>query len=239
VLGDALAAMAESVDQRIVLEAALVRLASVEADTSPAALLERIERLERALASGGATPASPAPPAATPAPPAPTPPPRARPAGAALTRDDLTLAWGDVLLGKVPRAAKALYTAGRFVSVENDTAVFALPNAPHMARCEEHRPAIERVLSEHFGRPILLTLTVDNTAPPPPAKTPKATKATKAEPPKPIEPVEDPVAPDDDPTDDVIDVNELEDAPPDKRTHVDRLTEAFPGAELLPEESGG
>ena len=52
VLGDALAAMVDAVDQRIVLEAALIRLASLEVDNSPAALLERIERLERALASG-------------------------------------------------------------------------------------------------------------------------------------------------------------------------------------------
>ncbi len=48
--------MVEAVDQRIVLEAALVRLANAEADTSPAALLERIERLEAALAAGGVRP---------------------------------------------------------------------------------------------------------------------------------------------------------------------------------------
>ena len=248
VLGDALAAMAESVDQRIVLEAALVRLASVEADTSPAALLERIERLERAVASGVPAPAG-APPAAPPRPqpaapaqsprPAPTPPGTAPTApGAAPTRDDLTLAWGDVLLGKIPRAAKALYTAGRFVSLEDGTAVFALPNAPHMARCEEHRAGIERVLSEHFGQPIALVLTVDDSVPPPAAKAPtKPAKAAPVEPtvtaPAEVEPAEV------EPADEVIDVGELEDAPPDKRTHVDRLTEAFPGAELLPEDSGG
>src|SRR3954447_11841291 len=204
VLGDALAAMPESVDQRIVLEAALVRLASVEADTSPAALLERIERLERTLASGGAAPANPAPAVATAAPTAP-PPRRARPAGEAPTRDDLTLAWGDVLLGKIPRAAKALYTAGRFVSVENDAAVFALPNAPHMARCEEHRPAIERVLGEHFGHPVVLQLTVDAAAPAP--SKPRPPKEAKAAPRVPAEPARAPAT--EDPVDDVIDVNEL------------------------------
>src|SRR5436305_6320607 len=109
VLGDALASLAEAVDQRIVLEAALVRLANVEADTSPAALLERIERLERALAAAGTAPAAPvSAPAPAPepaplpsaAPAAPSSAPRdsqARPSGsgAVPTRDELTLAWGD------------------------------------------------------------------------------------------------------------------------------------------------
>ena len=48
--------MLDAVDHRIVLDAALVRLANAEADTSPAALLERIERLEAALAAGGSPP---------------------------------------------------------------------------------------------------------------------------------------------------------------------------------------
>ena len=242
VLGDALAAMADAVDQRIVLEAALVRLANVEADTTPAALIERIERLERALAAGATSPpppvrevpTAPSPRRAVPAPEA-VPAPRSVPAGGnAPTRDDLTLAWGDVLLGKVPRAAKALYSAGRFVDVTDEGAVFALPNAPHMKRCEEHREAIERVLAEHFGRPIRLTLTIDDTAAPPRA----AATATPKPPPRAAKTADPPDDPGD-PVDEVIDVHELEDAPPDNRTTVDQLTQAFPGAELLPEDDGG
>ena len=252
VLGDALASMADAVDQRIVLEAALVRLANVEADTSPAALLERIERLERALASGGSAgaPAAAAAPVTAPAP-APSsppraataPPPKARPAAApttaapttapstaAPTRDDLTLAWGDVLLGKIPRAAKALYSAGRFVDVQADSAVFALPNAPHMKRCEDHREAVERVLGEHFGHAVRLTLTVDDAAPPPRPSAHASTMPAPAE--VDVAPAPDDVA------DEVIDVDELEDAPADNRSGVDRLTQAFPGAELLPEDNG-
>ena len=249
VLGDALAAMAEAVDQRIVLEAALVRLANVEADTSPAALVERIERLERALAAGGpAAPSAPPPPAAAPreTPPAPRRAAQEGPpaSGAAPTRDDLTLAWGDVLLGKIPRAAKALYSAGRFVEVSDDAAVFALPNAPHRQRCEEHREAIERVLAEHFGRPIRLSLTVDEGAAPPAraAATPMKTAATKTAATKTAAKSaarEVKAPPPDEPVDEVIDVHELEDAPPDNRRSVDQLTQAFPGAELLPEDDGG
>ncbi|HVM63857.1 MAG TPA: DNA polymerase III subunit gamma/tau, partial [Acidimicrobiales bacterium] len=53
VLGDALIDMREALDTRVTLEVALVRLCAAAADTSPAAVLQRIEALERALAAGG------------------------------------------------------------------------------------------------------------------------------------------------------------------------------------------
>ena len=48
VLGETLVDMREAPDPRVLLEVALVRLCRPELDSSPAALLERIERLERA-----------------------------------------------------------------------------------------------------------------------------------------------------------------------------------------------
>ncbi|HEX9991796.1 MAG TPA: DNA polymerase III subunit gamma/tau, partial [Acidimicrobiales bacterium] len=50
VLGEALVEIHKKLDARIALEVALVRLTRPEADASPAALLDRIERLERRLA---------------------------------------------------------------------------------------------------------------------------------------------------------------------------------------------
>ncbi len=55
-LGEALTEMREALDPRVTLEVALVRITAPEADVSVAALLERIERLERQLASGGPAP---------------------------------------------------------------------------------------------------------------------------------------------------------------------------------------
>lgn len=87
-LGTTLVEMREALDKRIALEVALVRLARPEADASPAALLERIERLEQGApraAAGGTAVASPAaadesarpsPAGSAPAVPAPPPPPR-------------------------------------------------------------------------------------------------------------------------------------------------------------------
>ena len=74
VVGEALVDLRESVDPRVTLEVALVRVARADLDTSPAALIERLERLERAelRPDGGATPApgvspvSPPPPTAVP-----------------------------------------------------------------------------------------------------------------------------------------------------------------------------
>ena len=71
VVGEALVDLRESVDPRVTLEVALVRVARADLDTSPAALLARIERLERAEprpAPADAGPPASAPPTASPGP---------------------------------------------------------------------------------------------------------------------------------------------------------------------------
>lgn len=52
VLGEALVAQRDAIEPRIVLETALVRLANPDLDTSPAALIERLDRLERLVRAG-------------------------------------------------------------------------------------------------------------------------------------------------------------------------------------------
>ena len=59
-LSDALIDMRQVSEPRVVLEVALIRLARPDLDTSPAALVERIGRLEAALQGGAALPAAPA-----------------------------------------------------------------------------------------------------------------------------------------------------------------------------------
>ncbi len=74
VLGETLVAQRDAIEPRLVLETALVRLANPDLDTSPAALIERLDRLERLVPGGGtgSTPApSPAPADLRPTPPAP------------------------------------------------------------------------------------------------------------------------------------------------------------------------
>jgi DNA polymerase-3 subunit gamma/tau len=77
-VGEALLAMRDAPDPRVTLEVALVRVTRPELDTSPAALVERLERLERGAPS---TAAAPRPQASVPEP-APQPAPRPQgPAG--------------------------------------------------------------------------------------------------------------------------------------------------------------
>jgi DNA polymerase-3 subunit gamma/tau len=234
-LGEALIDMRESPDPRVTLEVALVRLCRPDADTSPAALVERLERLERA-ASGSAPAvaearkaarAVPAPPPPPPPPPTapttkssnpgPTPPAQAaakpKPAAANAdlpTRDELTLAWGDRVLDNLPPKAKALYKSGRFTEVDGTAAVYALPNKVHMQRCEKVRSDVESALEAEFGRRVPLRLIVDevSAAPPP-------------------EPVEEEVT---------IDVEELRDATPAAvASPIDHVMQAFEGAEVVEE----
>ena len=219
-IGEALTEMREALDPRITLEVALVRLTAPEADTSPAALAERVERLEERLSTGAETPARAAP-AAAPAPPPPPPPPAANkgalgayrtpkpPLGAAPpSRDELTKAWGDSILERLSGKAKAVWSVARFVDMDDGAAVVALPNQPHLTRCVASQGEVEAALQSHFDRPVPLRLVVDDAKPEPPRAAAAPT-------------------PDED-----VDLNELTDAPAEQSTSAaDRVKQAFPGAQ--------
>ncbi|MEJ7763999.1 MAG: DNA polymerase III subunit gamma/tau [Acidimicrobiales bacterium] len=86
VVGEALVDLRESVDPRVTLEVALVRVARADLDTAPAALVERLERLERAQrAPGELGTAAQMPEVAGAGPPADQPAPRGRAACGALS----------------------------------------------------------------------------------------------------------------------------------------------------------
>ena len=136
------------------------------------------------------------------------------------TRDELTLAWGDVVLPALSRKAKTRFQVGRFMRVDDDAAVFGLPNKIHVGKCEEVRADVESALAAHFGRVVPLRIVVDDGAPPPPGSTPVA-------------PPTEPDAPDDVAD---IDLSELTDASDAAVSTVDRVAEVFPGAELVEED---
>ncbi len=129
-------------------------------------------------------PASPETPAAIAEPAAPPAATTATAVTGGVDRDSLTEAWGDVILRALPARAKALYSAGRFVSVDDGGAAhFALPNAAHRDRCVEMAPAVEQQLSTHFGTPVRLVLDVDDATPPPPTAAPARPPASPSSPP--------------------------------------------------------
>jgi len=147
-------------------------------------------------------------------------------------RDALALAFGDVVVPSLRGVAKAVYGAGRFVSVSDTGAVFALENAPTRDRAESFRPDVEAALSAHFGVPLRLVL-VDGSDPHEAA----SDAPVPAQPVQSAQPVADgPSSVDGETADDdesaIGDVHELEDADV-AANDVERLTRAFPGATLL------
>ena len=126
-------------------------------------------RRQQAAPGGAVTPdTASAPEPAAPAAPAPAPTPSTAGGGAPRTsagpvidRDSLTQAWGDVVLGNLPARIKAVYSAGRFVAVDENGAQFALPNAAHRDRCAASASEVEAALSAHFGAKVSLVLVVD------------------------------------------------------------------------------
>ena len=134
---------------------------------------------------------------------------------ATLTRDELVLAWGDDLLDGLGRKARARFSAARFVAVEDGTAVMALPNEPHMRRCEDMRPELEKALTDRFGVAVPVRLIVDGD-----------TRQSVREPAMVTPAVDEAV-------DEAVDLDGLVDADIAEGSAVEKLTQAFPGASLV------
>ncbi len=143
--------------------------------------------------------------------------------GAAITLDQLTSSFSDIL-DELPQRVRARFRLGKFVALDGDDASFGLPNAHVIDRCEDVKPDVEAALATKFNRPIQIALVVDGdstTTSAPPSSAPTARPA-KAKP----EPADEPV-------EEVGDVSELENAPDVASTGIERLTQAFPGAEVI------
>jgi DNA polymerase-3 subunit gamma/tau len=167
-----------------------------------------------------ASPVTEPPPAAEP-PPVPSteaapPPPSADPA-AELSHAMIEERWPDVLARLAPRA-RARFQAARFLRIEGERATFELPNEVHRDRCEQLRAEVEGVYSDLCGRPVgmLLVAAADPDSDGPGRSVPGG------------DPVPMPRA-----SDETIDLDQLEDAPPDGRSTIERITDAFPGATVV------
>jgi len=193
-------------------------------------------------AGAGESQATPAPSAAPPgAAPAPAPaapaaaspaPPAASPGGGGLTMEGAQQALEQVLAASLKGVTRAIYANGRVVTVDGSAVTLAMANAPTRARAEQSRGQVEAALSEVVRTPVTLRLIDETDAPAPAAgrsgagsvpaaATGAATDATD----------------DTDDADEVVDVHELDDAPPPAASGLDRIQQAFPGATLVEEET--
>ena len=112
-----------------------------------------------------------------------------------------------------------MYVAnGRFLASEGDWAVFAVPDKGLLTRAEGKKSDLEAALSQHFDRHVRLKLVIDEGARPAAAPSPSAPGPADYEP--------DP--------EDIGDWEEMAAAPEVAVTPEQRLMQAFPGAEEVP-----
>ena len=150
-----------------------------------------------------------------------------------------------------PAQGQGPVPGGRFVGVEEDRAVFGLPNEIHRTRCEEVRGEVESALAEHFGRPVgwswWSTPTGAGAGPAGPAATgsdpPVPTGPTVTRPPaadaattprrrpRSRQPTPDPTADEDPRTSSAFDESELGEVADVDNSAESRVLQAFPGAE--------
>lgn len=151
-------------------------------------------------------------PAPAPVPPSGPPPRAAEPAAA--PAGDLVALWDDQVVPGLKGITKALFKMGRVVGTDEASITLGLENTPALDRCQEKKGEAEAALAAAAGRPIRVDLVVVGEA----ASGPR--------------PERRPAPTDDDPAES-IDPAELVDAPAQQLTGVDRVTEAFPGAQIV------
>lgn len=148
--------------------------------------------------------------------------------GSLPSRDELTIAWADVILPTLAPRVRSRYAAGRFVAASEEGAQMALPNEPHLQRCAELLPVVREALAAHFGCPVPVELTVEADIAAPPTDNAEAASLGGSD-------VTDAASTDaeDSSTEDVGPLDELVDAGRGDLL-LDRIGQHFPGAEEVP-----
>ena len=134
------------------------------------------------------------------------------------TKQQFVDSWGEELLPKLSKKARARFSAGRPVSVDENGVTIALPNEPHLRRCSELLGELETAIKNTFGVLVPVLLAVDDQS------------LSSLSPPNPVKPPT-PVNNDED-----LDISDLVEADPNSGSAVERLSQAFPGAEIVESE---
>ena len=134
------------------------------------------------------------------------------------TKQQFVDSWGEELLPKLSKKARARFSAGRPVSVDDNGVTIALPNEPHLRRCSELLGELETAIKNTFGLLVPVLLAVDDQS------------LSSLSPPNPVKPPT-PVNNDED-----LDLSDLVEADPNSGSAVERLSQAFPGAEIVESE---
>jgi hypothetical protein len=115
--------------------------------------------------------------------------------------------------------AKAIYMGAHVDAISDGALVISFAGEPHRLRAEEYRHEVERALAAAAGRPIPLSLVVDHTT-------------THDDNVVQLKRTQQVIADED------VDTRDLVDVPPDAVVSpIDRLTQAFPGSEIIEERT--
>lgn len=190
----------------------------------PAASPRRASMGSAAGAGGAARSAGADPTGAAPRPAAPTPA-AATSGGGAGNAAAAVRGWTSDVLPALKPLVRAIYAAAPLIGERDGAVAVGPPNEAHLAKCEQYRGAVEAAMSAVAGGPVRLVLEVGGAGPGGPAddggRSPGGPSGSAA-------------GVDDDPFADAVDPSELTDAPPvTMRSPIDRLSEAFPGSELI------
>jgi DNA polymerase-3 subunit gamma/tau len=147
--------------------------------------------------------------------------------------------WTSQVRSEFKPFVRALYAAGNFSHHDGTAWYFNVPNPVHADKCEKHRPMVEQALSTALGSPIVLVITAsghDHTDPSGMTRRPIPATAsdTTADVPSPAAKADQRA---DQLADEIAnrpDPDELTEAPPGSvLSPIDRIAQAFPGAELI------
>jgi hypothetical protein len=112
---------------------------------------------------------------------------------------------------------KAIYMGAQVGTMVSEALVIRFAGEPHRVRAEEYRREVEKALATAAGRAIVLSLVVDAG----PGHDDNVVQLKRVEQPQ---------------ADEDIDTADLVDVPPDAIVSpIDRLTQAFPGSEIIEE----
>ena len=150
---------------RTILELAAVRACHPEKEPD-ASVAERLERVEKLIESGAA--ARPARAAAKPAAPEPKPAEKPAPKAGPTPADTPPQAWLDALaaIQEENPSIRAPLASMRFIRFDGRqvTVEFSKKNMMHMKLLERRKAQIEAALSDAFGQPVGLALTLEGQA---------------------------------------------------------------------------
>ncbi|MEY2402247.1 MAG: polymerase subunit gamma/tau, partial [Ilumatobacteraceae bacterium] len=248
-LGEMLVEMRHAPDPRLLLEVALVQLTNDASGADLHSLMSRLERLEQTVAAGVTSPAPPktvptdpntgratiggrarreAAPSSTPASTHPSQPAADTSSASTASANSTTTADKAIDNSQIPSLfetqvrpalrgmTKAIYMGAHVGAMSGEALVIGFAGEPHRARAEEYRREVEQALAAAAGRPIPLSLVVDHAS-----HDDNVVQLKRAEPAQ---------------ADEDVDTGDLVDVPPEAIiSPIDRLTQAFPGSEIIEE----